>query len=695
MDQKSVFRRVGGLIVITVLVLVGFVLRLVQFQLVQGEDLLAQAQAVTNYKFRITAARGDIVDQYGRSLATNASGYNLALNKLMLTGEVNDMLRELIEILQASGDGWNDTVPISAPENGGYSFTDGEDAAAHKRLENLKKNLGLQQYATADQVMAAMVKRYALEECEPGWQRILGGVRYQMELEEFSESNNFVLAKDVSDRTVAVVKERGLTSRGADITETSYRVYEDGTIAPHLLGDLGRIFAEDWRVVGEDGSVSYPLRDAGYKMNDLIGRSGLEKACESRLRGVDGTKQVSRDKNGVIVSSSVIKAPQPGDTVVTTVNKDLQNTCNEALEALIKNLQATAEEHKGKEATSGAVVVIDVKTGGILAMANYPSYDLNLYSTHYTQYSQDPNLPLINRALQGLYEPGSTFKPVVAISGLVNGLITPEDKPVRCGGAQASYNFYVTSNGPRCEGIGHRGGASLNLYDALMYSCNTYFYDLGRRLGADTMDETARQLGLATQTGVELPEAAGRLTSTEDENFTKGLELMAAIGQGNAAVTPVQLATYAGTLANKGTRYQTHLIAGYQDTNTGEMLESFEPVVESRIEDSTGMFDAVEQGMVMAARSYSALRDYPLTLAAKTGSPQRAEVYDPVRGYHYLNSAAIAYGPVEDPQIAIGAIIEYGGGGANLLPLVKDIFNAYYFEKTGGLQAAQEGVLLP
>ena len=328
-------------------------------------------------------------------------------------------------------------------------------------------------------------------------------------------------------------------------------------------------------------------------------------------------------------------------------------------------------------------------------MANYPSYDLNLYSTHYTQYSQDPNLPLINRALQGLYEPGSTFKPVVAISGLVNGLITPEDKPVRCGGAQASYNFYVTSNGPRCEGIGHRGGASLNLYDALMYSCNTYFYDLGRRLGVDTMDETARQLGLATLTGVELPEAAGRLTSTEDQNFTKGLELMAAIGQGNAAVTPVQLATYAGTLANKGVRYQTHLIAGYQDTNTGEMLESFEPVVESRIEDGTGMFDAVEQGMVMAARSYSALRDYPLTLAAKTGSPQRAEVYDPVRGYHYLNSAAIAYGPVEDPQIAIGAIIEYGGGGANLLPLVKDIFNAYYFEKTGGLQAAQEGVLLP
>lgn len=694
MDQKSVFRRVGGLIVISALVLVGFVLRLVQFQLVQGADLLAEAQKVTNYKFRITAARGDIVDEYGRSLATNASGYNLALNKLMLTGEVNDMVRELIEILQASGDEWNDTIPVSGPE-GGYSFTDGEDAAAQKRLAALKTNLGLQQYATADQVMAAVVKRYALEEYQPQWQRMLGGVRYQMELEEFSESNNFILAKDVSDRTVAVVKERGLTSRGADVTETSYRVYEDGAIAPHLLGDLGQIFAEDWRVVAEDGSVSYPLRDAGYKMNDLIGRSGLEKACESRLRGEDGIKQVSRDKNGVIVSSSVITPPKPGDTTVLTLNKDLQNTCNEALENLIKNLQATAKENKGKEAVSGAVVVIDVKTGGILASSNYPSYDLNLYSSNYSQYSQDPALPLVNRALQGLYEPGSTFKPTVAVSGLVNGLITPNDKPVRCGGAQASYNFYVTSNGPRCEGIGHAGGASLNLYDALMHSCNTYFYDLGRRLGVETVDETARQLGLATATGVELPESVGRLTSTEDENFTKGLELMAAIGQGNTAVTPVQLATYAATLANKGVRYQTHFIAGYQDTNTGEMLETFEPVVVSSIQDAAGAFDAVEQGMVMAARSYSALRDYPLTLAVKTGSPQRAEMYDPVKGYHYLNSALVAYGPVEDPQIAIGAIVEYGGGGANLLPLVKDIFNAYYFEKTGGLQAAEEGVLLP
>ena len=694
MDQKSVFRRVGGLIVISILVLVGFVLRLVQFQLVQGEDLLAEAQKVTNYKFRITAARGDIVDQYGRSLATNVSGYNLALNKLMLTGEVNDMLRELIGILQESGDTWNDTIPVSEPSGGSYSFTDGESTAAQNRLAALKTNLGLQQYATADQVMAAVVKRYALEEYDASWQRILGGVRYQMELEEFSESNNFVLAKDVSDRTVAVVKERGLTSRGADITETSYRVYEDGSIAPHLIGDLGQIFAEDWRVVGEDGSVSYPLRDAGYKMNDLIGRSGLEKACESRLRGVDGTKQVSRDKNGVIVSSSVIVPPEPGETVVSTLNRDLQKTCNEALETLIKNLQATAKEHKGKEATSGAVVVIDVKTGGILACANYPSYDLNLYSTNYSQYSQDAGLPLLNRALQGLYEPGSTIKPTVAISGLVNGLIVPEDKPVYCGGAQGHYNFYVSSNGPRCEGIGHYGGASLNLYDALMDSCNTYFYDLGRRLGVDRVNETAQQLGLATLTGVELPESAGRLTHTDDQNFTKGLELMAAIGQGNTAVTPVQLATYAATLANKGTRYQTHFIAGYQNTNTGEMLESFEPVVESRIEDPAA-FEAVEQGMVMAAKSYSALRDYPLTLAAKTGSPQRPEVYDTVNGYHYLNSAAIAYGPVEDPQIAIGAIVEYGGGGANLLPLIKDIFNAYYFEKTGGLQAAQEGVLLP
>ena len=691
MDRKSLVRRVGGLIVIIAVVLVLFLLRLMQIQLVQGETHLSEAEKVSNYKFRIPAARGEIVDAYGRPLATNASGYNLAINKLMLTGDLNEMLMELIEILQVSGDAWNDTIPVSSVDNGVYSFTDGGDTQAQKRLADLKTNLNLQQYATADQVMSALVTKYELADYPVEWQRILAGVRYQMQVEEFGESNNFVLAQDVSDRTVATVKERGLTAEGADITETSYRVYEDGTIAPHLLGDLGMIFAEQWRVEDENGNISYPLKDQGYRMNDLIGRSGLEKVCESRLRGTDGTKQVSRDKNGVIVSSQTIKAPEPGETVVVTINKDFQKKVNEILEASIKTLQSTKESGLGKEANAGAVVVIDVKTGGILAYANYPSYDLNLYRTNYSDYvAEGAGQPLLNRALQGRYSPGSTFKPVVAIAGITQGLIAPDDLSVVCTG---QYNYYVSSNGPGCANVGRHIGTRLNVYQALQYSCNTYFYDLGRRLGVEGFDEVAQDLGLATATGVELPEAIGQLTHTTDESYTNGQELMAAIGQGNTLVTPVQLATYAATIANKGVRYQTHFISGYRNTNTGEMTEQIEPTVLSRVEDNNGVFQAVEQGMILAAKSIGALQSYPLSLAVKTGSPQRAERFD--SNTYFTDSAMVAYGPTEDPEIAIGAVIEWGGGGANLAPLVRDIFNAYYFEKTGGLQPAQEGVLLP
>lgn len=689
MDSKSLLRRMGGLIFLSATVLVLFTMRLIQIQLVQGEEHLGEAQKVSTYLFRIPAARGEIVDVYGRPLATNTSGYSLAINQLMLTMDVNEMLYELVGILQANGDTWNDTTPISQLENGQYTFIDQDDARAVARLEALKEKLVLQQYATADQVVAALVEQYKLQDYPAAWQRILGGIRYQMQLEDFGASNNFTLSTDISGATVATAKERGLTAVGADVVETSYRTYEDGTVAPHILGSVGQIFSEEWRIQNEDGTYSYPLKEAGYKMNDLIGRSGLERVAESRLRGTDGTKRVTRDKGGRIVSTEIAKQPKPGDTLVLTIDKEFQKKVSEALANHILTLQNTKAERKGKEAKAGAIVVIDLETNGILAYANYPSYDLNLFSSNYSEYLADPDEPLFNRAFQGRYAPGSAFKPVVALAGLTNGVVTPGDAPVSC---NQRYTYY-DANGPRCEHINHGYGARQNLYQALQNSCNTYFYDLGRRLGLDAVGDMARNLGLGTSTGIEVAENTGRLTDNDDANYTNGIQLMNAIGQGNTVVTPLQLATYAATIANKGVRYETHLIAGYRDTNTGEIIETASPKILSQIEDTTGAFDAVEQGMILAAKSYSAFNGYPLTLAAKTGSPQRSELYKP--GMYYLDSAAITYGPVENPKIAVGAIIEYGGGGANLLPLVKEVFNAYYFENTGGFQPAQEETLLP
>lgn len=688
MDQKSVFRRVGGLIVISLAVLGVILLRLVEFQLVNGEEYKSQAQSVTNYKFNIPAARGEIVDRYGRALASNAVGYDLVINQLMLTGDVNELVMDLVEILQSCGEEWNDTMPISSPDEGGhYTFTDGDDTSAQNRLAKLKDNIGLQQYATADQVMAKLVERYKLEDYDPQWQRVLAGVRYQMQLEDFSASNSFTLAKDVSNQTVAMVKERSLSLAGAEIIETTHRVYEDGTLLPHYLGSVGSITSEQWWVEDENGNVTTPLKDAGYNMNDLIGQSGVEKYAEDRLRGKEGTQQVSRDKNGVVVGTQMLVDPQPGETVVLTIDKGLQKSLNEQLEALILEMQQTKPEMKGKEVTAGSAVVIDVKTGGVLAIANYPSYDLNLYKTNYSDYSSDPNTPLLSRATTGLYAPGSTFKPAVALAGLLNGIITPLDT-VTC---NHTYTFY-TDYQPRCEMINHSTGSKIDVSHALTYSCNTFFYDVGRRMGIDAYDEMATQLGLAQKTGFELGESTGNLTHKTDENYGNGLELQAAIGQGNTQVTPIQLASYANTLANKGTRYKTHIISGYRDSNTGELIEEVEPEILGQIEDEIGAFDVVEEGMLGAARASSALKDYPLNIAVKTGSPQ---TWKKNGDTYYVHSSAIAYGPVEDPQLAIGIVLEWGGGGSNALPLVRSIFDSYYYTQSEGLEPESEGVLLP
>lgn len=688
MDQKSVFRRVGGLIGISLVVLGIILLRLVEFQLVNGEEYKSQAQSVTNYKFNIPAARGEIVDRYGRALASNAVGYDLVINQLMLTGDVNQLVMDLVEILQSCGEEWNDTMPISSPdESGHYTFTDEGDEAAQSRLAKLKQNIELQQYATADQVMAKLVERYELENYDPQWQRILAGVRYQMQLEDFSASNSFTLASDIFNQTVAMVKERSLSLAGAEIIETTHRVYEDGTLLPHYLGSVGSITSEQWWVEDEDGNVTTPLKDKGYNMNDLIGQSGVEKYAEDRLRGKEGTQQVSRDKSGVVVGTQMLVDPEPGETVVLTIDKDLQKSLNEQLEALILEMQQTKPEMKGKEVTAGSAVVIDVKTGGVLAIANYPSYDLNLYKSNYSQYSSDPNTPLLSRATTGLYAPGSTFKPAVALAGLLNGIITPLDT-VTC---NHTYTFY-TDYQPRCEMINHRIGSKIDVSHALTYSCNTFFYDVGRRVGIDAYDEMATQLGLAQKTGFELGESTGNLTHTTDENYGNGLELQAAIGQGNTQVTPIQLASYANTLANKGTRYKTHIVSGYRDSNTGELIEEVEPEILGQIEDNIGAFDVVEEGMLGAARASSALKDYPLNIAVKTGSPQ---TWKKNGDTYYVHSSAIAYGPVEDPQLAIGIVLEWGGGGSNALPLVRSIFDSYYYTQSEGLEPESEGVLLP
>ena len=684
-ERKNVLHRMLLLIAVACVIMGLYAMRLIFLQLVNGNDFKAKATNTTDYNFTVTAARGDIVDSAGRRIATTATSYNVVLNKLLMGDrDLDAMLQQIVELLRENGESWNDTLLIGQPDAAGrYAFTDDDSSASdQKQLADMKETLGLQQYATANDVMEMLVEKNELQGFSLEWQRVLAGIHYEMDRQAFSNVNNFVMAENVSAATVATIKEHSLQLPGVEIVETSARSYDQSDIIPAVLGRVGKITAEKWKVTDSNGQVTYPLREKGYNMNDVLGISGLESVYEDELRGKDGVETITRNSDGVIVDTRLTTVPEPGHTVQLTIDSNFQRAVDKALAENIDMINRVYNTGTMK-AAAGAVVVLDVKDGSVMAASNYPSYDQNLYASNYSEYSSDPSLPLFNRALQGLYTPGSTFKPAVAVAALDSGLIN-QYSTVYCNGV---YNYFKDYH-PRCTRHGHSG--NIDVITAIKWSCNVFFYDVGRRLTSDVYDAYAYKLGLGQRTGVEVGEALGRLTTKNDSNYTASLDVQAAIGQGNTVVTPIQLATYAATLANNGTRYRTHFVKAILDTNTGEVLSETKPEVMDVIEGTGNTFELVRQGMKQVPSTISGkISSYPVPIACKTGTPQRSETY--ASGKHYLNAMMVAYLPADDPQIAIGITIEYGGYGARTGDLVVDIANAYFALKDGSLaQQAEE-----
>ena len=684
-ERKTVLHRMLLLIAVACVIMGLYAMRLIFLQLVNGDDFKAKATNTTDYNFTVTAARGDIVDSAGRRIATTATSYNVVLNKLLMGDrDLDAMLQQIVELLRENGESWNDTLLIGQPDAAGrYAFTDDDSSASdQKQLADMKETLGLQQYATANDVMEMLVEKNELQGFSLEWQRVLAGIHYEMDRQAFSNVNNFVMAENVSAATVATIKEHSLQLPGVEIVETSARSYDQSDIIPAVLGRVGKITAEKWKVTDSNGQVTYPLREKGYNMNDVLGISGLESVYEDELRGKDGVETITRNSDGVIVDTRLTTVPEPGHTVQLTIDSNFQRAVDKALAENIDMINRVYNTGTMK-AAAGAVVVLDVKDGSVMAASNYPSYDQNLYASNYSEYSSDPSLPLFNRALQGLYTPGSTFKPAVAVAALDSGLIN-QYSTVYCNGV---YNYFKDYH-PRCTRHGHSG--NIDVITAIKWSCNVFFYDVGRRLTSDVYDAYAYKLGLGQRTGVEVGEALGRLTTKNDSNYTASLDVQAAIGQGNTVVTPIQLATYAATLANNGTRYRTHFVKAILDTNTGEVLSETKPEVMDVIEGTGNTFELVRQGMKQVPSTISGkISSYPVPIACKTGTPQRSETY--ASGKHYLNAMMVDYLPADDPQIAIGITIEYGGYGARTGDLVVDIANAYFALKDGSLaQQAEE-----
>lgn len=435
------------------------------------------------------------------------------------------------------------------------------------------------------------------------------------------------------------------------------RTWPNGTLLPHALGFTGPITAEQWPTA----------RRRGLAMDAVIGQSGLEAAYDDLLRGQDGRVLVNTGFDGAVRRTVPLREAAPGATLVLTVDSALQKELQNALLSQIEVLRTTKAAGAGRECRAGAAVVVDVQTGGILAAASVPGFDLNRYRADYAALSTDAAAPLLDRVCQGLYAPGSAFKPAVAAAALTAG-IDPA-ATVNCTGRYGFYSGYQ----PGCLQYGH--GGPVDLRTALEYSCNIFFYDVGRRLGVDVFSTMARQLGLATPTGVEITEAQGRLTWSSDENYQAGLTLMAAIGQGNTAVTPLQLAAYAATLANCGQRPALHFADRAVNAATGETVWQYAPTF-TTVPGGEGVFGPIRDGMKRMARTTRVLREAPVACAAKTGSPQLADTLP--GGGHYVNSVLIGYAPADDPQIAMAVVLEYGGGGSNAAPILRAVLDAVF-----------------
>ena len=465
-------------------------------------------------------------------------------------------------------------------------------------------------------------------------------------------------ARSVDSALLTGLYRAGLVQNGAvRLAARGVRSWPDGTLLPHALGFTGPLTAEQWPAA----------RQRGLPMDAVIGQSGLEASYDDWLRGTDGRVLINTGLDGTVRRTVQQRQAQPGATLVLTVDSRLQKSLQDALLSQIHTLQATKAAGAGRECRAGAAVVVDVQTGGILAAASVPGFDLNRYRSDYAALSADAAAPLLDRVSQGLYAPGSAFKPAVAAAALTAG-IDPAATVV-CTGRYGFYSGYQ----PGCLQYGH--GGPVDLRTALEYSCNIFFYDVGRRLGVDVFSTMARQLGLATPTGVEITEAQGRLTWSSDENYQAGLTLMAAIGQGNTAVTPLQLAAYAATLANCGQRPALHFADRAVNAATGETVWQYAPTF-TTVPGGEGVFGPIRDGMKRMARTTRVLREAPVVCAAKTGSPQLADTLP--GGGHYVNSVLIGYAPADDPQIAMAVVLEYGGGGSNAAPILRAVLDAVF-----------------
>ena len=671
-------RRMVALLLIIVMVLGIFSVRLFQIQIVQGDEY---ANFVKNTSYRtsvsVAASRGEIVDCNQVPLVSNRTSYAVVLDYNYFPHgtreedyrEQNECLLALTEILQKEEEQWNDTLPISAEAP--YTFEEGRESG----IARLKTSLRMASYATAEQCVQQMVKNYYLSDYSEKEQRILAGIHYEMAAAGFSAKVTYTFAGNVSETTMYRIVENSREFPGVDVTTVAVREYVGGTTACHIIGTVGPIYAEEYA----------SLKEKGYSYNDILGKSGIEAAAESYLRGTAGTRVLVKNAQGVVISEEETVAPIPGQTVVLSIDSIVQQKAQDVLADTVADLRANGEEGKGKDIKSGSVVLLDVTNGGVLTCASWPDYDLSTYTLNYNELVQDPDKPLFNRALNGSFACGSVFKPGIALAAITDGFIAANETMV----CTHTYEYYAPSYTPKC--MGYHG--KLSVITALEKSCNFFFYDVGRLMGSSIFDYLSLY-GFGQKTGVEIGESSGIQHTPESlrasgGTWVAGDYLQLAIGQ-RGSYTPIQLAAYAMMIANNGVRYKTHFIKAVRsyDNSTETVIPA---EVAAKVVWSKEAMEQVKKGMIAVGKTgtaKTAFADAPYTVACKTGTAQTGVAGASDHG------TFIAYAPADNPEVAISVVLE-NGNSASAAMVARQVLDAYFEGKAAGEAPTPGGVLIP
>lgn len=475
-----------------------------------------------------------------------------------------------------------------------------------------------------------------------------------------------MLPRKVKDRLTlrdaTIIESHRLDLPGVMIQVESQRNYPGGLAASHVLGYVGEISPEQ---------LEKP-EFADLHQGSIVGQYVVEKSFDLYVRGQAGQKSVEVDALGHEKRTVEVEKPQPGNDLYLTI--DIR-------------LQKVAEDLLGEE--SGAIVALDPTNGDILAMASRPGFDPNVLSRELTakqwiEIVQNEGRPLNNRASQGQYPPGSTFKVPMAIAALESKTMTPANTVFCNGGYQFGKRVYHD-----WKATGH---GAVDLHKALVHSCDVYFYTVGQRMGIDTMAEYAKDFGLGHETGIELPsERVGIMPSTEwklkakKEPWLPGETISAAIGQGYVTVTPLQMASMIGTVANDGVNFRPRLVQGIMDRTTGH-LQEFPAVARSKVNAKPDTFRIVKAALADVVREGTATRAKSsiVSIAGKTGTAQttalgkekkpEAEIPKKFRDHAWF----VAFAPVDSPKIAVAVLAEHmGHGGSAAAPLAKEVIETY------------------